>query len=82
MQEILKILIGIGILILGIPVGNILKLKTKDEQKAGQRWFRLLTATGLFGGFLGLLFGKDWVLFTFFFVAIVTSRSLQKGKSK
>ena len=77
MQEILKIILGTLVLILGIPIGNFLKSKTEDEQKSGQIWFRILTIVGLLGGIVGLILKEDWLLFTSFFIAIVTSRNLK-----
>ncbi len=76
MQEILKLIVGVVVLILGFPMGDILKNATKDEQKAGQFWFVILTYLGLAGGIIGLITGSDWMLFTSLFIAIVSSRSL------
>ncbi len=76
MQEVLKLLIGILILMLGFPIGNYLKKITLDEQKDGQKWFRILTLTSLLIGFFGLIILNDWLMFSFFFIAIVTSRNL------
>jgi len=78
MQEIFKLLIGVGILLLGFPIGIYLSKITKDEMKVGQRWFRLIVIFSLIGGTIGLFIGNDAVLFSFFFIAIVTSRSLRK----
>ncbi|NCN51927.1 hypothetical protein GW931_02855 [archaeon] len=80
MQEISRLLIGIVFLILGIPIGNYLKSITLDEQKDGQKWFRILIAISIAIGFYGLIIGNDWLLFTMFFIAIVTSRSLTYPK--
>ena len=76
MEEIIKLIIGVAFLALGIPIGNFLRKQTEDEQKAGRIWFKILTTIGILGGFIGLIIRKDWVLFTFFFIAIITSRSL------
>jgi len=76
MQEIFKLLMGIAILILGFPIGQILAKSTKEELKVGKKWFKLITLIGLIGGLIGLIISKDVILFTFFFIAIVTSRSL------
>jgi len=78
MQEIFKLLIGIVVLILGIPIGNFLAKQTKEELKEGKKWFKLLITLSLIGGFIGLIIGNDILLFTFFFIAIVTSRSVRK----
>jgi len=82
MQELVKLSIGIIFLILGIPIGDYLKKLTEDEQKDGQKWFRILIAISVTIGFYGLIIGNDWLLFTLFFIAIVTSRSLITKKIK
>ncbi len=78
MQEIFKFLIGIAVLILGYPIGILLARKTKEELKAGRKWFKLLVYASLAGGVVGLLIGNDVLMFSFFFMAIVTSQSLKK----
>jgi formate hydrogenlyase subunit 3/multisubunit Na+/H+ antiporter MnhD subunit len=78
MLEIFQLLIGILILILGIPIGNFLARRTKEELKSGQKWFRLIIILSLVGGFIGLILSNDILMFSFFFIAIVTSRSLRK----
>ena len=78
MQEIIKILIGIAILALGFPIGNLLAKKTKEELKTRKKWFKLIILFGLIGGGIGLLTENDIIMFSFFFIAIVTSRSLRK----
>ena len=80
MQEVGKILIGIIILFLAFPIGDFLRSKTKDELKQGKPWLILIIYTSLLGGLVGLMIGLDWLLFTSFFIAIVTSRSLKKEK--
>ncbi len=76
MNEWLELLIGMFVLIIGIPIGNLLRKYTEDELKIGKKWFKLLTYLGIFGGFVGLIINNDTIMFTFFFIAIVTSRSL------
>jgi len=78
MQEIIKLLIGVGILVLGFPIGSLLASKTKEELKSGQKWFKLIIIFSLTGGFIGLLIHDDVLMFSFFFIAIVTSGSLRK----
>ncbi len=80
MTEILNLIIGIVMLILGIPIGNWLAKITKEELTVGQKWFRLIIIISLIIGFIGLIIGNDIILFSFFFIAIVTSRSLKKRK--
>lgn len=79
MQEIIKLLIGIALLGLAFPVGNMLAKITKEELKSGKKWFRLIVILGLIGGVVGLIIGNDVLLFSFFFIAIVTSRSLGRN---
>jgi len=78
MQQISQLIVGIIILLLGIPLGNYLAKITKDELKSGQKWFKLIILLSLIGGFFGLIFENDTLLFSFFFIAIITSRSLKK----
>ena len=79
MQEVIKIVIGIGVLILGFLIGNLLARVTKEELKSGQKWFKILIMICLVGGIVSLILGNDALFFGFLFIAIVTSRSL-KGK--
>lgn len=78
MLEIYKLLIGVGVLILGFPIGMLLAHFTKEELKDGQKWFKLLIILNLIGGLVGLILREDVLMFSLFFIAIVTSRSLRK----
>ncbi len=78
MEEIFRILIGVVILLSGIPIGSYLANATKEELKSGQKWFKLIIIISLAGGFTGLIIRDDIILFIFFFIAIVTSRSLKR----
>ena len=78
MLEIFRLLIGTGILVLGFFIGNLLAKRTKEELKAGQKWFKIIVILSLVGAIAGLIFGNDFLLFSFSFIAIVTSRSLRK----
>lgn len=80
MQETLKLLIGMGVLALGIPIGDLLARKTKEELHSGKKWFALIVVLSLLAGIIGLIFGNDWIMFSMFFIALVTSRSLKKRK--
>ena len=77
MDEVWKILIALAVLLLGIPIGNFLAKITKEELKVGRAWFQLLMFIGIVGGIISLIFRSDALMFTFFFIAIVTSRSLR-----
>jgi uncharacterized membrane protein YoaK (UPF0700 family) len=78
MQEILKIILGICVLALGIPIGHILAKNTKEELRKGRKWFLLLIGLCGIGAILNLIFKNDALLLTFLFIAVVTSMSLNK----
>jgi hypothetical protein len=78
MQQIYQLLIGIALLALGFPIGNILAKITKEELKSGRKWFRLIILFSLISSLVFLITGNDVFLFTFLFIAVVTSRSLKK----
>ena len=78
MKEVYRILIGIGVLVIGFVAGIILAKKTKEELRKGQKWFRLLIVICLIGGVVSLILGDDVLFFSFLFIAIVTSASLRK----
>ncbi len=80
MQEGYKLLIGIGVLLLGVLIGNILARNTREELKDGRKWFIIIVALSLIGAVLNLIFLNDVLLFTFLFIAVVTSRSLKIKK--
>ncbi len=82
MQEIYSLLIGIAVLILGIFIGNLLAKNTKEELKKGRKWFIILILVCLAGSILSLIFQNDALLFTFLFIAIVTSRSLRENNKR
>jgi len=82
MQDLTKILIGIIVLFLGVFIGNLLAKFTKEELKTGQGWFRMIIILSLVGGIIGLIIENDILMFTMFFIAIVTSRSLKVKKGK
>jgi uncharacterized membrane protein YhaH (DUF805 family) len=82
MQEILKIIIGIAVLFLGIPIGDILAKNTHEELKDGRKWFLLLILISFIGAIISLAYRADVLLFTFLFIAVVTSRSLGKKNIK
>lgn len=78
MTEMTNLLIGILVLLLGIPVGNYLAKHTREELKAGQKWFKRIVFLSLAGVLISFIVGNDILLFTFAFIAIVTSRSLRR----
>jgi hypothetical protein len=78
MQEIYRLIIGIVILSLGIPIGNFLAKVTKEELKSGGKWFRLIIILSLAGAIIFLILRNDAIMYGLLFIAIVTSRSLKK----
>jgi len=78
MLQLIQILIGICVLILGIPLGNLLARVTKEELKSGQKWFKLIIIFSFIGAIIFLILREDTLLFTMLFIAVVTSRSLKK----
>jgi hypothetical protein len=78
MEQMLKILIGLVILVLGIPIGSYLAKITKEELKKGQKWFKLIIIICLIGAIISLILSNDILLFIFLFIAIVTSGSLKR----
>lgn len=78
MEDVIKILIGFGFLLLGIPLGNFLSKITKEELKKNQKMFKIIINVFLILGIVGLFIRSDFLMFGCFFIAIVTSRSLRK----
>lgn len=77
-MQLTNIAIGVIVLAFGFVIGNYLARWTKEELEIGRRWFRVIIIISLIGGVVGLVLGNDVLLFSFFFVAVVTSRSLRK----
>ena len=82
MDEIIRILLGILILLAGIPIGNFLAKITKEELSQGQIWFKLIVLMGFIGSIVSLILRNDVLFFTFLFIVIITSRSLKQGRRK
>jgi len=78
MQQIYTLIMGIALLILGIPIGNLLAKVTKEELKQGKKYFKSLIILSLVGAVIFLILGNDALLFGLLFIAVVTSRSLKK----
>ena len=78
MENLFKYVIGIIILLIGIPIGSLLAKYTKEELKSGQRWFKLIIILCLISAVISAVLKNDALFFAFLFIAIVTSRSLRK----
>lgn len=79
MTQTTNLLIGVLILLLGIPLGNYLAKITREELKQGKKWFKLIILVSLIGAIVSLLLRNDPLLFGFLFILIITSRSLKKN---
>jgi uncharacterized membrane protein len=82
MEEVIKILIAVGVLLLGIPLGNFLSKITKEELKKNQNMFKIIVGVFLVLGLVGLFIQSDVLMFGCFFIAIVTSGSLKRKRNK
>jgi|WetSurMetagenome_2_1015567.scaffolds.fasta_scaffold828037_1 hypothetical protein len=80
MQEVVKFIIGILVLVLGFFIGNYLAKITKEELRSGQIWFKRIILVCFIGAILNIIFGNDALLFGLLFIAVVTSRSLKSFK--
>ena len=78
MEQIYQLAIGILILTMGIPLGDLLARATKEELKKRKNNFKFLIIGCLIGAIIFLIWNNDTLLFGFLFIAIVTSRSLKK----
>lgn len=74
----IQIIIGTIILFLGLPLGKYLAKQTKEELSQGRFWFKLIILISFIGAIVSLYYRNDPLLFTFLFIAVVTSRSLKK----
>jgi len=77
MNEVINFLIAILVLVLGIPLGDFLAKITKEELRSGQVWFQVVIIASLICGVISLIIRNDYLLLSFLFIAIVTSRSLK-----
>lgn len=77
MLEIINIIIGLIVLVLGVFIGDFLAKTTKEELRYGQLWFKLIIIISVICAVISLFLGNDTLLFSFLFIAIVTSRSLR-----
>ncbi|MEK6875506.1 MAG: hypothetical protein AABX30_02385 [Nanoarchaeota archaeon] len=80
MEDVFKIAIGAVILVFGFYIGNFLARVTKEELKKNQKLFRWVIIFSLLVGFVVLFFMNDTIMFSSFFIAIVTSRCLNTSR--
>ena len=77
MQEMIKLVLGIMLIILGFPIGYFLARITKEELKSGQKWFKLIILFAAIGAIISLIVRNDVLMFSFLFIVVVTSGSLK-----
>jgi hypothetical protein len=82
MVEVINILVGITVLVLGYFIGVFLAKQTKEEIGFGQHWFKIIIIVSFIGAIFSLIFNSDALMFSFLFIAIVTSGSLRAKKKK
>ncbi|MFA5953500.1 MAG: hypothetical protein WC812_02825 [Candidatus Pacearchaeota archaeon] len=82
MEEWLELVIGIVVLILGIPIGHFLAKATKEELNSRKNLFKIIIIFSLILSIICLIFQQDFLLFGFLFVAIVTSQNLNYALKK
>ncbi|MBI4116405.1 hypothetical protein HY449_01535 [Candidatus Pacearchaeota archaeon] len=80
MEEAVKLIVGVLVLLLGFPIGTFLAKTTKEELKAYQKWFKLAILISAVGSLVSVILRNDVLLFTFLFIIIVTSGSLRGRK--
>lgn len=74
-----ELIFGILALLLGFPIGLYLKKLTMDENKEGQKWFKIIVVSSFIGALVSIFLKNDALLFTFLFMAIVTGMSLKRN---
>jgi hypothetical protein len=70
-----RALVGIGVLILSIPIGILIANASKDELKIGRRWFISLMIFSIMGIALFFLTKNIPLTLTFEFIFIISSIS-------
>jgi FtsH-binding integral membrane protein len=81
-EEVYSILLSIGILVLGIPIGKLLAKMTKEELSSGKKWFMVLIMVSFVGVIISLIIKNDPLMFTFLFMIVVTSQSIKIKRKK
>jgi ABC-type sugar transport system permease subunit len=72
---LVTLFVGILVLVIGFFAGLLLANLAKDELKQGKKWFKMIIFVSLFSALLSFILGNDILLFSFLFIAVVTSRS-------
>jgi len=76
----LTLILSILVLLTSIPAGLLIAWLTKEELKAGKKWFKILVLAGVLGMIIGIFY-KNWaVALTFAYMAIVAGLSWKKAE--
>ncbi len=76
MVSVIKQLVAVLILVLAFPLGSLLASKTTEELKGGQKWFKIVFFVSLFSGLFSIFLENEFLVFSFLFIAIISSRSI------
>jgi len=71
-------LLNILVLILGIPIGLLVRFLAKEELKQGKKYFRILIISSILLGILFYLYGIYYMTLTMAFILIVSLISFLK----
>lgn len=72
----------IVLLLLGIPAGMLIARLTEDELKEGRKWFYWTAIMGVLAGIWFYLVGKYDLMWTFFFLSIISFVSYTRSFRK
>jgi len=76
MVDVIKQLAAVLILVLAFPLGTLLASRTTEELKEGQKWFKAIFFVSLFMGLFSIFLENEFLVFSFLFIAIISSRSI------
>lgn len=76
----IQLLVATFVVLLGFPIGIILAKLTKEELKAGKKWFKILVFLAAITSIFGLFTQNDPLLFSSLFFMAVTSKSILRKK--
>lgn len=74
--------IEIGLLVLAVPVGLLIAYLTKEELKAGRRWFESMMIASALLAIWFFINQINYVAYTFLFVFVVALVSLVRSYDK
>ena len=83
MPELIFQILVVVIALLGYPAGLIIAHLTKEELKAGRRWFRIIAILSVIGIILSAILARGTALLflaaSFVFIFLLTLASLRKS---